>query len=46
MFAFEKLADIKAVAQGGYPQVKFITHGNLLVASLRLCSYSFLYLYI
>lgn len=30
MLAIEKLADIKAVAQGGYPQVEFNTIKGLL----------------
>lgn len=45
MLAVEKLADVKAVAQGGYPQVKFDDpNGSLLNASIRLSSFSFLYL--
>jgi len=45
MLAVEKLADIKAVAQGGYPQVKFDNpNGSLLIASISLSSFSFLYL--
>jgi hypothetical protein len=37
MLAIEKLADIKAVAQGAYPQVKFdYCPGNLLIASVNL----------
>ena len=31
----EKLADIKAVAQGGYPQVKFKYHQRKFASSFR-----------
>lgn len=40
MLAIEKLADTKAVAQGGYPQVTF------KYSSISLSSFSFLYLYV
>jgi hypothetical protein len=47
MLAIEKLADTKAVAQGGYPQVTFkYSNGNLLASSISLSSFSFLYLYV
>lgn len=45
MLAVEKLADIKAVAQGGYPQVTFDNpNDSLLIASISLSTHSYIYL--